>query len=191
MTTGVYYADTSALVRAYVSGEPHNAELRRRLLNGDVPVVTSVLTRVEFASAVAAAGRAGRLRRPRLLLDRFDADCRENGPVTLLDLDAGTAFPLARRLVREHPLRALDAIHLAVALTEAVELAAGEPVSLVTCDKAQATAADSLGLALACPQGSSSRHAAAHAGRGRPGSKGPDMPSAATASPRLTCRSDP
>ena len=149
MTTGVYYTDTSALVRAYVSGEPHHAELRRQLLDGAVPVVTSVLTRVEFASAVAAAGRAGRLRRPRLLLDRFDADCRENGPVTLLDLDAGTAFPLARRLVREHPLRALDAIHLAVALTEAIELAAGEPVSLVTCDKAQATAADSLGLALA------------------------------------------
>jgi predicted nucleic acid-binding protein len=149
VTTGVYYADTSALVRAYVSGEPHHAELRRQLLDGDVPVVTSVLTRVEFASAVAAAGRAGRLRRPRLLLDRFDADCRENGPVTLLDLDTGTAFPLARRLVREHPLRALDAIHLAVALTEAVELAAGDPVSLVTCDKAQATAADSLGLTLA------------------------------------------
>ena len=40
VTTGVYYADTSALVRAYVSGEPHNAELRRRLLDGDVPVVT-------------------------------------------------------------------------------------------------------------------------------------------------------
>lgn len=149
MTTGVYYADTSALVRVYVSGEPHHAELRRQLLDGDVPVVTSVLTRVELASAVAAAGRAGRLRRPRLLLDRFDADCRENGPVTLLDLDTGTAFPLARRLVREHPLRALDAIHLAVALTEAVELAAGDPVSLVTCDKAQATAADSLGLTLA------------------------------------------
>jgi uncharacterized protein len=92
---------------------------------------------------------AGRLRRPRLLLDRFDADCRANGPVTLLDLDTSTAFPLARQLVREHPLRALAAIHLAVALTEAVELAAGEPVSLVTRDKAQAIAADSLGLALA------------------------------------------
>jgi uncharacterized protein len=149
VTTGVYYADTSALVRAYVSGEPHHAQLRRQLLDGDVPVVTSVLTRVEFASAVAAAGRAGRLRRPRVLLDRFDADCRENGPVTLLDLDTGTAFRLARRLVREHPLPALDAIHLAVALTEAVELAAGDLVSLVTCDKAQAIAADAVGLPLA------------------------------------------
>jgi predicted nucleic acid-binding protein len=83
-----------------------------------------------------------------VLLDRFDADCRENGPVTLLDLDTGTAFPLARRLVREHPLRALDAIHLAVALTEAVELAAGDLVSLVTCDRAQAVAADAVGLPL-------------------------------------------
>jgi hypothetical protein len=43
----------------------------------------------------------------------------------------------------------LDAIHLAVALTEARDLAAGEPVSLVTRDKAQAAAAESLGLGLA------------------------------------------
>ena len=46
------------------------------------------------------------------------------------------------------PVRTLDAIHLAVALTDARELAAGEPVSLVTRDKAQAAAAESLGLAL-------------------------------------------
>jgi predicted nucleic acid-binding protein len=146
---GVHYADTSALVRAYLSGEEEHAELRALLLDGDLPVVTSVLTRVEFASAVAAAGRAGRLRRPRVLLDRFDADCRDSGPLTLLDLDTGATLPLARRLVREHPLRTLDAIHLAVALTDASELAAGDPVWIVTRDTAQAAAAESLGLRLA------------------------------------------
>jgi predicted nucleic acid-binding protein len=146
---GVHYADTSALVRAYLSGEAEHAELRALLLDGDLPVVTSVLTRVEFASAVAAAGRAGRLRRPRVLLDRFDADCRGSGPLTLLDLDTAATLPLARRLVREHPVRTLDAIHLAVALTEATDLAAGEPVSMVTRDKTQAAAAESLGLRLA------------------------------------------
>ena len=151
MTTaaGVYYVDTSALVRAYFSGEPDHQQLRQLLLEGDAPVVTSVLTRVEFASAIAAAGRAGRLRRQRVLLDRFDADCRDGGPLTLLDFDATGVLPLARRLVRAHPVRTLDALHLAVALTEARDLAAGEPVSLVTRDKAQAAAAESLGLGLA------------------------------------------
>jgi predicted nucleic acid-binding protein len=144
---GVYYADTSALVRAYLPHEPEHAELRQLLLDGDLPVVTSELTRVEFASAVAAAGRAGRLRRPRVLLDRFDADCQ--GPLTVLALDTGRTLPLARQLVRSHPLRTLDAIHLAVALTDATELAAGEPVALITRDKAQADVAESLGLAVA------------------------------------------
>lgn len=151
MTTaaGLYYVDTSALVRAYFSGEPDHHQLRRLLLEGDAPVVTSALTRVEFASAIAAAGRAGRLRRQRVVLDRFDVDCGDGGPLTLLDFDAASALPLARRLVRAHPVRTLDAIHLAVALTEARELAAGAPVSMVTRDKAQAAAAESLGLGLA------------------------------------------
>lgn len=145
---GVHYADTSALVGAYLAEEQDHAELRGLLLEGDRPVVTSELTRVEFASAVAAAARAGRLRRPRVLLDRFDRDCGDSGPLTLLALDPAAILPLARRLVREHTVRTLDAIHLAVALTDAVELAAGEPVSMVTRDRAQAEAAESLGLTL-------------------------------------------
>jgi predicted nucleic acid-binding protein len=146
---GVYYADTSALVRAYLPEEGDHAELRGLLLDGDLPVVTSALTRVEFASAAAAAGRAGRLRRPRVLLDRFDADCRDDGPLTLLDLDAAAVLPLARQLVREHPICTLDAIHLAVARTDATELAAGEPVCLVTRDRQQAAVAESLGFMVA------------------------------------------
>jgi hypothetical protein len=45
-----------------------------------------------------------------VLLDRFDADCRDGGPLTLLDLDAAGVLPLARRLVRAHPVRTLAAI---------------------------------------------------------------------------------
>ncbi len=145
---GVHYADTSAVVGAYLANEAEHTELSAILLEGDRPVVTSELTRVEFASAVAAAGRAGRLRRPRVLLDRFDRDCNGNGPFTLLALHPAAVLPLARRLVREHAVRTLDAIHLAVALTDAVDLAAGEPVSMVTRDRAQAAAAESLGLVL-------------------------------------------
>lgn len=142
----ILYADTSALVRAYLVDETDHEALRGLLLDGDQPVVTSELTRVEFARAIAAAGRSGRLRRGRVLLDRFDADCGEDGPLTLLRLETSSTFPLARRLVSEHRLRTLDALHLAVALTDVVDLAAGQPVSLVTRDEDQADAAQALGL---------------------------------------------
>lgn len=143
------YADTSALVRAYFADEPDHALLRRRLLEGADPVVTSDLTRVELASAVYAAARSGRLRRPQIVLDRFDADCADEGPLALLRLDPEPVLGRAHRLVREHPLRTLDAIHLAVALGDAMELAAGEPVVFVTRDSVQAEAARALGLGTA------------------------------------------
>ncbi len=60
----IFYADTSALVRALFVDEPDHVELRRLLLEGETPVVTSELTRVELASAVAAAAWTGRLQAP-------------------------------------------------------------------------------------------------------------------------------
>lgn len=136
------YADTSALVRAYFSDEPDHDLLRRQLLDGTEPVVTSELTRVELASAV----RAGRLSDSSTVLDRFDADCGDDGPVALLRLNPESVLPLAYRLVGEHRLRTLDAIHLAVALTDAVDLADGEGVTLVTRDDDQAQAGKAAGL---------------------------------------------
>ncbi len=140
------YADTSALVRAYFVDEPEHAELRARLLEGDEAVVSSELTRLEFAGAVSVAARTGRLRKPRLFLDRFDADCSSDGPIALLRLDPEAVFPLAYRLVTEHDIRTLDAVHLAVASTSATELAGGESVVLVTRDDRQAAAASAMGL---------------------------------------------
>jgi len=140
------YADTSALVRAYFAGEPEHDKLRARLLEGEEAVVSSELTRVEFATAVSVAARTGRLRKPRLFLDRFDADCGNDGPIALLRLDPEAVFPLAYRLVTEHDIRTLDALHLAVASTSATELAGGESVVLVTRDDRQAAAATAMGL---------------------------------------------
>ena len=142
----VLYADTSALVRAYFADEPDHAELRVRLLEGDEPVVTSELTRLEFASAVSAAAKSGRLRNFRLFLDRFDADCGKDGPIALLRLDREGVFPLAYRLLTEHELRTLDALHLAVASTSASGLAGADSVVLVTRDDRQAAAAAAMGL---------------------------------------------
>lgn len=138
------YADTSALVRAYLSDEPDHERLHELLIRGRTPVVTSEVARVEFASAILAAARAGRLDDPELFLERFDGDCEPDGAIGLLRLDSGTALPTAYDLVRQYPLRALDAMHLAVALEEAGR----EDVTLVTRDADQADAARALGLAV-------------------------------------------
>jgi len=140
------YADTSALVHAYFADEPDHAALRARLLDGDEAVVTSELTRLEFASAVSAAARTGRMQKYRLFLDRFDADCGKDGPIALIRLDPEGVFPLAYRLLTEHDLRTLDALHLAVATTSATALAGADSVVLVTRDGRQAAAAAAMGL---------------------------------------------
>ncbi len=144
----VLYADTSALVRAYFADEPDHDELRSRLIDGVEPVVSSELTLVEFTSAVAAAVRAGRLPAPDVVLDRFDADCGDDGPLTLLRLDTESVLPVARQLVRTHRVRTLDALHLAVALTDATALAGDAVVVLVSRDADQVEAARASGLAV-------------------------------------------
>ena len=143
----VLYADTSALVRAYFVDEPEHLTLRRVLLEGDIPVVSSEISRLELSSAVAAAARAGRLREPETVLDAFDGDCSDEGVLTLLRLDPEVVLPLGVRLVREQRLRSLDAIHLAVALTVPPLLGIDDLV-VVTRDAAQAAAAEALGLAV-------------------------------------------
>lgn len=140
------YADTSALIRAYFADEPDHDEMREMLLEGDEPVVSSEVARVEFASAVRTAAAGGRLRRWRRILEGFDADCQEDGPIGLLRLHPEAILPAARELVLKHKIRTLDAVHLAVAVEEGPALAPGGDVALVTRDDEQAAAARSLGL---------------------------------------------
>jgi uncharacterized protein len=140
----VHYADTSALVSAYLVDEEGHEEMRVLLLEGADPVVTSALTHVELTSAVVSAGRAGRLPDPSGLLARFDEDCGEAGLVTLLASDPGRVLPLAQVLVRRRQVRTLDALHLAVASIELPELDA--VTAFVTCDRRQAVAAVEEGL---------------------------------------------
>ena len=144
----ILYADTSALARAHLPDEAGHGELYKRLRSQDAAVLTSVLTRVEFARAARAAGRTGRLKRWRVTLERFEHDCRPGGPITVLALDPGRVLPAARELVLEHPIGTLDAIHLTVALQDGREVA-GEDLVFVTRDRGQARAARKLGLAVA------------------------------------------
>jgi uncharacterized protein len=139
----VLFADTSALVRAYLSDEPRHDEVRALLLDGDQPVVASELAQVEFAAAAHAAERAGRIHDRHELLARFDASCATDGLLAILAFDAA-CVALAFELVRDHPLRTLDALHLAVLQHQVVPLF-GDAV-LVSCDAGQLAAARALGL---------------------------------------------
>lgn len=142
------YADSSALVRAYFEDEDEHQTLRDLLLESGEQVITSELARIEIASAVQSAARAGRIPDAEALEQSIEIDYDIGGPLILLDLDARITLPVAQQLVREHRLRTLDAIHLAVAL-DAPRFAGSEDVVLVTRDADQAAAARALGLAVA------------------------------------------
>jgi len=142
----VLYADTSALVRAYLADEPDHEVLRATILEGDEPVTTSEISRVEIARALKAAERAGRLEDAGPVLERVDADL-SGLPILTIRLDPVALVPRSRELVIAHRLRTLDALHLAVALSLDV-WADGEQVALVTRDSGQASAARALGLAV-------------------------------------------
>ena len=141
------YADSSALVRAYFPDETDHAEMRTLLLEGNEPVVTSEIARLELASAARAASSGGRLSRWSELLARIDLDLAEGGPIGPIGLRPDLILPAAHRLVVEHRLGTLDAIHLAVCVEECPAFAGDDTIIFVTRDREQAAAARALGLA--------------------------------------------
>lgn len=124
----VLYADTSAIVGACFADEPDHDVLSEVLFAGEELVVTSELTRLEFAGAVAAAVRAERLDAAAEVLDRFDVDCGDGGPLSLLRLHPAEVLPAAYTMVGTHRLGTLDALHLAVAMTGAAGPRCGREV---------------------------------------------------------------
>ncbi|NIH78704.1 type II toxin-antitoxin system VapC family toxin [Amycolatopsis viridis] len=143
----IFYADTSAVVRAFLPDEPEHEQMVELLLDNEDLVLTSELTRVEFASAMATARNNGRIRDASGALARFDAEAGGEGALSLVPLVPQVIMPAACRLVSDHhALRTLDAIHLAVALHDTTGLANGEPVVMVTRDRRQAEAAEAHGL---------------------------------------------
>lgn len=142
------YADSSALVRSYFIHEPDHDELRGLLLEGNEPVVTSEIARLELASAVRGASAAGRLPRWKELFARIETDLAGDGPIDLIDLRAEVILPTAYRLIIEQRVRTLDAIHLAVCLEDCPTLAGDDEIVFVTRDAEQAKVAKSLGFAV-------------------------------------------
>lgn len=144
----LYYADSSALARAYLIDEADHAELRSLLLEGGNLVVTSEITRLELASAVRAAHLAGRLAPWMELLASIDADLADDGVVSPIDLRPSPVLAVAYRLLIDHRLRPLDAIHVAVCSEECPPLAGEDDVVFVTRDDVQAAAARAIGLSV-------------------------------------------
>jgi uncharacterized protein len=143
------YVDASVIVSAYFPDEPDHGRCHAMLFEDAGPVVVSEVARAEVASAVSAAARAGSIPDGDVVISRFDTDCAAGGPIKLLALRSGPVIERAVQLVREHRLRALDAIHLAVALEDARPLAGDEPLGFATRDRDQASAAVALGFSLA------------------------------------------
>jgi predicted nucleic acid-binding protein len=141
------YVDTSALVTAYLSDESEHERFRKLLFEGDDLILSSDFTRIEFASAMTAAKRTGRIPDAAIVLAHLDEFASPAGDLVLVPFNSDRVFSAARRLVLEnYAVRTLDAIHLAVAMHDTAELTGGVPVTFVTRDERQAEAAKANGF---------------------------------------------
>ena len=138
------YFDTSALAKAYIS-EAGSDEVRALLSHNVDPICVSTLSLVEFRCAIARRTRARTLTEleGQRILSSFDDDI-ETGVFDVLGVE-NVDHISARRLidaVAPLPLKALDALHLAV-VRRARET---NETGFVTSDAQQAAAARALGI---------------------------------------------
>lgn len=141
------YVDSSVLARAYLPDEAAHAEAAALLTGTDHLLVTATWTIVEVTSALVRATRVGRHGDVDALLAVLAADTGEDGTVTLLRADTEQVELRALQIVREHGLRSLDAMHLAVATLAAVPLLdPGAALGLASRDEAQRQAGIALGF---------------------------------------------
>jgi hypothetical protein len=148
----LYYFDASALVKYYVT-EPGSTWVRYLVEDWDTrtarwahTIFAAEITRVEVAAGLAVIERTGRIRRA-----QRDREYRRFAsqfvyrytviPLTTADLE------YAADLTLHHPLKAYDAVQLAVALRYASILAAlGLPLTFVSGDATLLAAAQAEGL---------------------------------------------
>lgn len=144
----IVYIDSSALARAYLHDEDGSADARRLLADPTVGKVTGRWTRIEVTSALVRAARAGRKVHLQRALAQLDADLRtKDGCIRVLDPADEQVEQRALELAREHGLRALDALHVALASIWVPPLAdKGEPLGFASRDGDQADVARQLGF---------------------------------------------
>jgi predicted nucleic acid-binding protein len=134
------YFDTSALIKRFV--EEAGSKSVEALIASDPLVATSKVAYAEVHAGLARKLREGRLVAAayRRAARAFDADWQGYGRVDLPD----ALLTLARDLVRRHPLRGFDAIHLASALH--LRAAIGEEMRVIAADDRLLAAAEDEGL---------------------------------------------
>jgi predicted nucleic acid-binding protein len=145
----IAYVDSSLLGRAYLRDGDGSEEARRLLADRSIAKYTGRWTRIEVSAAIVRAARGRRpVDRQRALAD-LDSDLRVGaGRIRVLAADDAEVEAKALALAREHGLRALDALHLALAAIAIPKLAdKGEPIGFASRDGDQATVAESLGFA--------------------------------------------
>lgn len=143
----IAYIDSSALARAYLRDEDGSTDVRRLLADPTIGTITGPWTRIEVSGALVRAARAGRPVDADEALAKLDGDLHD-GRITVVAGPAERIEPAALKLVRTHGLRALDALHLALAAFALPAFARpGEQLGFASRDGDQATVAESLGFA--------------------------------------------
>jgi uncharacterized protein len=142
----IAYVDSSVLARAYLADEDGSEE-RDLLSDPSIAMFTGRWTRIEVTAAIVRAARGGRRVAPDRSLTRLDEDLRPDGRIGILAAPAELVEAKALAIAREHGLRALDALHVALASIAIPKLAdKGEPIAFASRDGDQRTVAESLGF---------------------------------------------
>jgi len=145
----IAYVDSSLVLRAYLEDEAGSEDAQRVLADHRLAKVTGRWTRIEVSGAIIRAARAGRLATPVRSLARLDADLRHgSGRIEVIAASDEEVEAKALAVAREHGLRALDALHVALASIAVPQLAdKGEPLGFASRDGDQAAVAAALGFA--------------------------------------------
>lgn len=142
----ITYVDSSYLARSYLADEPEHAPARA-LVEGGSLLVTSTMTLIEVTSALIRAHRVQRIADVDVLLQKLYEETSAGGQITLVRADLTEVETAARTIVRHFAIRALDALHLAIADQAARPLAEdGEDVAFASRDDGQRAAAAALGF---------------------------------------------
>jgi uncharacterized protein len=143
----IAYVDSSVLARAYLGDEDGSADARRLLADRAVAKFTARWTRIEVTAAIVRAARGGRKVSRMEALAELDADLQPDGRVAQLVVPIEQVEEKALGLARDHGLRALDALHVALASIAIPPLAdRGEPIAFASRDGEQAAVAQRLGF---------------------------------------------
>ncbi len=143
----IAYVDSSVLARAYLDDEEGSAAAQRLLADPTVAKVTGRWTRIEVSGAIARAARSGRKVDRAEAFAKLDADLGPGGSIGELSGPDEQIEQRALELAREHGLRALDALHVALASIAVPPLAdKGEPLGFASRDGDQADVARELGF---------------------------------------------